>query len=389
MAQSPMLQELALRAVQRGIPLTVQMDLTYRCNERCVHCYLDHEDHGELTFDEIGNILEQLARAGTLFLTFSGGEIFVRGDIFAIISYARKLQFDINLKTNGILIDLEKARRLRALGVRKAQLSVYSHRAEAHDHITKVRGSFERTLAAIRFLKSAGLNVQIACPLMKQNFLDYTGVKELAESLGVTWTFDATITPKLDGDKSITALRIGRQELFKVFQDQALNPAATSCPTMPDAESEPTELDTAPCSAGHNSCYISPYADVFPCVQFPLSTGNLRRESFEDIWYRSPAMEKVREIRVSDLPVCSRCPVSSSCSRCPGLAYMEGDMLGPSSADCEKAFVRRAAEGFGDARILETFLAPKHPGGSRLYQILPAAPANQLLSTGAAQGECL
>ncbi len=387
MAQSPMLQKLALRAVQRGIPLTVQIDLTYRCNERCIHCYLDHEDHGELAFDEVCSILDQLARAGTLFLTFSGGEIFVRRDIFEIISYARKRQFDINLKTNGILIDAEKAGWLRARGVRKVQLSVYSHRAEVHDDITKVRGSFERTLAAVRFLEATGLNVQIACPLMKQNFLDYTGVKELAQSLGVTWTFDATITPKMDGDTSITALRIGRSELFRIFSDLSLNPANSACPTKPEAPTEPTELDAAPCSAGHNSCYISPYADVFPCVQFPLPTGNLRRESFADIWYRSPAMRKVRSIRVSDLPVCSKCPVSSSCSRCPGLAYMEGDMFGPSSADCEKAFIRRAAEAPEEARILENVIVPKDSQGSRLYQILPAAPANPLLSIHAAQGQ--
>ncbi len=387
MAQSPLLQKIALRAVQRGIPLTVQMDLTYRCNERCIHCYLDHEDHGELTLDEICNILSQLARAGTLFLTFSGGEIFVRRDIFEIISHARKLQFDINLKSNGILIDLEKARRIRALGVRKVQLSVYSQRAEVHDGITKVRGSFERTLAAIRFLKSAGLNVQIACPLMKQNFSDYTGVKELAESLGVTWTFDATITPKMDGNTSVTALRIGRQQLFKVFQDRALNPETAACPTMPDTGAEPNELDSAPCSAGHNSCYISPYADVFPCVQFPLPTGNLRREAFEDIWYRSPAMKKVRNIKVSDLPVCSKCPVSGSCSRCPGLAYMEGDMVGPSSADCEKAIIRRAAEGSDHSRWFENLQAARRSSDSPLFQILPAAPANHFISIHATQGE--
>jgi len=66
------------RTVRTHQPLSVHFDLTYRCNERCVHCYLDHDNHGELTTAECIAVMEDLARAGTLFLTFSGGEIFLR-----------------------------------------------------------------------------------------------------------------------------------------------------------------------------------------------------------------------------------------------------------------------------------------------------------------------
>ena len=99
-------------------------------------------------------------------------------------------------------------------------------------------------------------------------------------------------------------------------------------------------LDALPCSAGHTACYISPYGEVFPCVQFPLPTGNLRRERFADVWHESPQMNEVRAIRMRDLPTCSTCSLMTTCTRCPGLAYMEGSMKGPSSADCEKSTVR-------------------------------------------------
>ena len=69
---SGLLEEMTQKALARNIPLSVQLDLTYRCNERCVHCYLDHDDHGELTTAEIKDILNQLAEAGTFFLTLSG-----------------------------------------------------------------------------------------------------------------------------------------------------------------------------------------------------------------------------------------------------------------------------------------------------------------------------
>src|SRR5207344_1613779 len=88
-AMSSLMQEMGARAVRLGIPLGVQLDLTYRCNERCVHCYLDHDDHGELTSAEITSLLDQLAGAGVFFLTISGGEIFLRPDLFDILAHAR------------------------------------------------------------------------------------------------------------------------------------------------------------------------------------------------------------------------------------------------------------------------------------------------------------
>jgi len=75
---SALMQEMNAKALRLGIPLSVQLDLTYRCNERCVHCYLDHDDHGEMTTAEIRSLLDQLAEAGVFFLTMSGGEILLR-----------------------------------------------------------------------------------------------------------------------------------------------------------------------------------------------------------------------------------------------------------------------------------------------------------------------
>jgi len=75
-------------------------------------------------------------------------------------------------------------------------------------------------------------------------------------------------------------------------------------------------------------------------VQFPLPSGNLRRQKFLDIWHHSPQLNEVRSIRARDLPTCSTCAHVGTCSRCPGLAYAEGNMRGPSTADCEKSFQR-------------------------------------------------
>src|SRR6185437_3005449 len=164
-------------------------------------------------------------------------------------------------------------------------------------------------------------------------------VRALAADLGVDCTIDPTITPKMDGDRSIVGLRVTTPQLLRVFRDKSLI-ADTACEPL---ASDDEVLDARPCSAGHTACYISPYGDVYPCVQFPLPTGNVRQQRFDDIWHHSPHLEEVRSIRMRDLPTCSTCSHMSTCSRCPGLAYMEGNMRGPSSADCEKSQVRALA----------------------------------------------
>lgn len=336
---SVLLEEMSEKALQLGVPLSVQLDLTYRCNERCVHCYLDHDDHGEMTTAEIKSLLHELADAGVFILTLSGGEIMLRRDFFEILEHARKLTFCIKLKTNAILIREREAERIKSLGVESIQVSIYSHRPEVHDAITKVPGSLTRSLNAIRFLKACGLKLIIANVLMAQNRHDYPAVRALAAELGVDCTLDPTITPKMDGDRSILGLNADHATLREVFRNEALVGAGSDfCAPAPKADDG--VLDSLPCSAGHTACYVSPYGDVYPCVQFPLASGNVRRTPFRDIWRHSDQLNEVRSIRLRDLTSCSQCVHISNCTRCPGLAYMEGNMRGASVQDCEKSFAR-------------------------------------------------
>src|SRR6202045_817727 len=216
------MDRLISRTVRKHRPLSVHFDLTYRCNERCVHCYLDHDDHGELTTAECLEVLDDLARSGALFLTFSGGEIFLRPDLYEILAAARRLHFDLSLKTNALLVTPERAARLREFGVRRVQISVYSDIPAVHDAITKVPGSLQRTLAAIPVLLEHGLQVKLACPLMQENLMAYRGVMPLAEKLGIPYLLDLTITPMMDGTEGPLAHRVSAAELLPDFQDSAL-----------------------------------------------------------------------------------------------------------------------------------------------------------------------
>ena len=363
---SRLMQEMNERALKAGTPLGVHLDVTYRCNERCIHCYLGHDDYGEMSTAEIKDVLDQLAEAGVFFLTFSGGEVQMRMDFFRIVEYARSLRFAVRIKTTASMIREKEADRLCELGVGSVQVSIYSHRPEVHDAITKLPGSLKRSLAGMRLLRERGMKIIIANVLMRQNLQDYPGVVALAKEMGAVYTIDPTITPMMDGDRSILSLGIGPADLRQVFRTPELIGNVEEFCAPPPAVGEDV-LDGLPCSASHTFCYISPYGDVYPCVQFPLPTGNLRQQRFMDIWKYSPQMNDVRSIRGRDLPTCSSCAHLGTCTRCPGLAYQEGNMRGPSPQDCEKSFART---GIPSANMLAKAAAGQSSwGGTGLVQI--------------------
>lgn len=370
--------EIAAKALKLNIPLSVQLDLTYRCNERCIHCYLDHSDHGEMTTAEIKDLLDQMADAGVFYLTISGGEILMRRDFFEILEYARKRTFSIKLKTNGILIRKKEADRIKALDVESVQISIYSHIPEVHDAITKLPGSLKQSIEAVRRLRAHGIHVLLANVLMVKNASDYAGVRALAAELGAQFLIDPTITPMMDGDRSILNLNIDEAALREVFRNEALVGNVEEFCAPPQGSDEDA-LDMLPCSAGHTACYVSPYGDVYPCVQFPLPSGNVRRMKFAKIWRDSPQLKEVRSITLRDMPSCSKCTHGATCTRCPGLAYLEGNMRGPSSQDCEKSYART---GIPSEHLMARKASPQSFQSLQLIQIQGLEPAAMMIAAG-------
>ena len=219
-------------------------------------------------------------RPGVFFLTFSGGEVFMRRDFFRILEYARSLLFCVRIKTTASMIREKEADRLRELGVDSVQVSIYSHRPEVHDAITKLPGSLKRSMAGTPFAARARRK-----DLARQR-------ADAAEPAGLPWgggawqrnwgrltTIDPTITPMMDGDRSILSLGISHTELREVFRTPELvGNVEEFCAPPPTVGDD--DRDSLPCSASHTFCYISPYGDVYPCVQFPLPTGNVREQKF-------------------------------------------------------------------------------------------------------------
>ncbi len=333
-------------ATRLGIPITLQLSLTDRCNLRCLHCYSVAEDRPELTTQEVAGLLAQAAAAGTFMLVLTGGEVMCRRDLAEILERALDLRFATKLYTNATLIDDGAADMIAETGVHQVHVSVYSGDAAVHDGITGTRGSLAVSLAGIERLRRRDVRVALKCVVMKPNLATFTSVLRLAEELGASCAFDPVVTVRNDGDAAPLALRLGPDDLVTVFATPEIASAAVE-EVVPDEFAYDGDIGDAPaCSAGINNCAVSPYGDVTPCVAFPVVAGNVREAPLGEIWRQAPVFLRVRSTRTRDIEVCATCADVRQCGRCPGSALLEdGNVAGPSRAACQVAAARRAAAG--------------------------------------------
>ncbi|MDD5084857.1 MAG: radical SAM protein [Candidatus Omnitrophica bacterium] len=324
------------RAEKKLMPLIAHLDLTYRCNLKCLHCYcVNDSERAELTFPEIKSLLDQLAEAGALLLTVSGGEVFLREDIFDILEYAKGKLFAVSIFTNGTLLDEDKVKRLAALRPLSVELSLYGTGEKVHEKITGVAGSFEKTLRAIKLLKARNLRTVIKTMLMKENFCELENIFLFTKRENIELQLGVEITPKTDGSRAPLTHELDEKILLGYF--------AGDIPSSYNPQRELTveEMANKPaCGAARVTCAINPYGDIFPCSILTIPVGNIRAVPFKKIWSSSqPLLNSLRNIYAyGDLPDCSRCSLITHCRRCHGIAYLEsGNFAGKSESACRYA----------------------------------------------------
>ena len=328
------LEELGLVARSHQIPYHVLLELTYGCNLRCVMCYNPtHVANGELTLAEYEQLFDDLAAAGTVQLTLTGGEPLTRPDFWSIAEAARARHFALRIFTNGVRVTPDVAQRLADLAPVSVEVSLYGVTAETHDAVTTIAGSFERTLAGIRNLVAAGAPVVLKTLLTRLNAHEVEDTLLLVESLGARFKgFDPVVFATHSGDAGPESLRLAPDEVARLLP---LDLAVTEDPFSGD--------DEPMCGAGHDFAAITPHGVVYPCLSLRTPMGNVRDRSFRDIWRdpTSPELDRIRSATWGSLSVCGTCDARGVCQRCPGLAYHEdGDVLGPSSTACGITFAR-------------------------------------------------
>ncbi len=319
------------------IPLNASFELTYRCNERCIHCYVESPfDDKELSTQEVKRVLDELAELQTLQITFTGGEIFVRKDIKEILQYARNLKYNINISTNGILIDERMADFLKEkIKPWEIGISLYGSTPAIHDAVTQVKGSFEKTVKAIKILRERNIRTKAKIVIMSINYDDYKNIKKLTEELGVKHLIDFNITPKTTGDLSPLDLRISDERIQEFIFNEAIGLEIYTMDKERYEKETKLKLDGYLCKAGNNFINITPYGEVTPCIQWYYPVGNIRNNSLHDIWYNSEKLNYIRKLKIRDIEKCNKCEYLAYCNRCPGVALLiDGDSFGISTLSC-------------------------------------------------------
>jgi len=348
--QGDVLTHIAERGRAAHIPLEVLFEITHRCNLPCTHCYLpDHENHGELSLDEIRGVLDQLAAAGTVFLTLTGGEVTSRSDFLQIVDEAVQRGFAIKVLTNATMVTDEVAAALSRANVLEVSVSVYGTDPAVHDAVTEMPGSYERTMAGIARLRAHGLHVIMKTPMLALNGEMAKGVYDLGQIQNMPCSFDMTITPKNNGDPGPMALALHQRQLV----DMLTQPPWAELLNGSDGNGPGPE----PCNAGRGYAAIGPTGDVMPCIMMPVVVGNLRQRRFADLWEDDPFLARLRKITAEDLTACTSCGVKGSCSRCPGIAMQRGQDV----AGCDLSG-KQVAKARVEARHRLHVLASTEPG---------------------------
>ncbi len=312
------LEMVTARAAREHRPLAALLELTYRCNLKCVYCYNDRERIREhLDTAEWIGILGQIAEMGVLHLALSGGEPLLHPGFDEILAEARRLEFATRIKTSGDLLTRRRARRIRELGDPfLVELSLHGADAATHERQTRVPGSFARLLGNARAAVEEGLRVRFVCTLTRWNEDQLDGMAALAGELGIPLRLSADVAPRDDGDRSPLELRVSpegyRRYRAWLSRQGGLVEDAASTP-------DPGEVERT-CGAAATGFTVDPLGNVLPCVQWRQAAGNLREAPLGEIWEASPVLGAAR--RAVRLAASRIGPGETACHFCPGMAWV-------------------------------------------------------------------
>jgi len=337
-------KQLNSRANSERIPVCGSVELTFRCNLRCVHCYCNHDNRKkEMSFKESCNILDAVAQAGCLWLLITGGEPLLRDDFLDIYTYAKKKGMIITLFTNGTLLTPYIAGYLKEYPPFMIEISLYGATAGTYEKVTGISGSYQRCLRGINLLRERNLPLRLKTMAMTLNQDEVLDMEKFAQRLGLEFRFDAAINPKLSGSKEPNAFRIPPEKIIEL--DLASQKRTAEWEKFCQEFWGPADSDKLyVCGGGISSFNIDPYGNVSICAMARDPAFSLRHASFMEYWHNS--IPQALSQKPQGNYQCGSCSLISLCGQCPGWARLEhGNPQEPVEYLCRIAQLR--AQAFG------------------------------------------
>jgi radical SAM protein with 4Fe4S-binding SPASM domain len=315
---------------ERYIPLVMSYNVTRECNMKCSHCYINATDkklEDELTTKEAKTVIDQIYQVSSPLLILSGGEPLMRSDIYELIEYGTKKGLKIGLGSNGYLIDDAVAKKLKDAGVATVSISLDSNIPAQHDEFRGVPGAWEKAVNACKALRKQGVLVQVNTTLTHDNYDQIDEIMTIAESIGVENFHLFFLVPTGRGVK-LTDISPQKYEdmitnAFSNVHKHRLN-VKPSCAPQFMRIAQGMGLDMRQwmrgCLAGMHYCRIYPNGDVTPCPYLPIKLGNLKEQSFKDIWFNSEVFKNLRNVSCLT-GKCGECEYKVLCGGCRARAY--------------------------------------------------------------------
>jgi radical SAM protein with 4Fe4S-binding SPASM domain len=332
---------------EKRIPVNGSVELTFRCNLRCVHCYcnLPSSDpnaiEGEMKTDEVLSILDQIAEAGCLWFLITGGEPLLRKDTLEILIHAKKEGLITSLFTNGTLVTPAIADRLAEWQPHSVEITLYGATQKTYERITRVPGSFHRCMRGIELLLDRSVPLALKTMAMTLNQEEIFEIKAFAEERGLKFRFDPMLNARWDGSKTPCDFRLAPEEVVKLDleDEQRSGEWREFCGKFLAPVS--SEYLFA-CGAGISAFHIDPYGQMSACEMVRFQSFNLRRGRFRQGW--DDVIPEILKQKPRGHYPCSRCELISLCGQCPGWAWLEnGSLEQPVEYLCRIAHLRAQA----------------------------------------------
>lgn len=313
------------------------IELTYRCNLSCYYCYQKKfPRQNELSKQKWFDILKELADSGTLYLTFSGGEPFVRHDFLDLVEHARKLDFGVSIITNATLLMSKTVRRLAQLGIMDIGISFHAAQPLIHDKLAGKTGSFKKACNTLLLCRKAGIRTMIKHSVSSENFGEFLALRKMADETDSLFECDCFVLPHEKGTVSPFSLSTDQYGSFL----KKIKAAAFTCTSKRDIHAR------LHCDAGRSTGGISPSGNVVACIQLPIVFGNLKKSRFQAAW-NSLQAKRFREQEKRLASSCASCSMKQFCSRCHGLALVEsGNWRGKAPSLCNHALAVKKSSGY-------------------------------------------
>jgi heme b synthase len=341
----------------------VAWEITRSCNLFCAHCRASADSNqyaDEMKTEECLRLVDQILDVGRPIIILTGGEPLVRKDVFQIAQYAVSKGLRVVLGTNGTLITREVASQMKAIPISRVGISLDFPVAGLQDEFRGKVGAFKAVMEGIDNSKLAGIEIQINCTVTKLNVTHLEKLLSLALDLGAVAFHPFLLVPTGRG-KGLESVELSPDEYERTLNwiyDKQLelgekiffkptdaphylrimaqrsksaslgnNASFRQSNARSTGHGHPANAITRGCLAGTGFCFVSYLGDVKGCGYLDVKAGNVRKQTFGQIWFDSPFFNQLRDL--SNIKgKCGVCEYKRICGGCRARAYEStGDYL--------------------------------------------------------------